>query len=563
MMDRMKKSTAFAVVLVMLLALVPSTMLAEDNSGDNGDVEENGEENGDRECAAVVEEGESIQKAVEDAEEGDTICVEEGDYRESITVDVEDLTLKSLEGAENTEIEAGEEEAFVVEIAADGVTLEGFTLAGVAVDEEGDNEGKACGVLIADEVSGVTVTGCEISDISSEEGGACGIYAENPEGMVLENNRVSDVNGETAAGIVLDGETLETSVNENTLEEIEGEEKAEGIRLIDAVDVNVTHNDVTGIYSGGDTAAGILLEGQIEDLLAAENSIEEVASEEENGAAVLVGDDAALHKEDEEDEENGENGEEKEVTLKKNNIFGNDIGVYNRSEDVLDARDNWWGDESGPGSYDPDNEYIEDPVEEEKLADGEGDIVSENVRFYPWKEEPIEEEEPADLETSVRITPSTFNLRAGGRWVNAFVVLPEDVSSEVDMDTVRLVYEDEEVPVDWGLALKYGLNVKFDRAETANMLEDETGEVELLVRGEIDGETFEAKDVIRVIMPGPPEDRGPEGTPGPPEDVGPPGNDAGPPFEREEDEEDEDEEELEEEEKDNGPPGWQGGPPWR
>jgi len=52
--------------------------------------------------------------------------------------------------------------------------------------------------------------------------------------------------------------------------------------------------------------------------------------------------------------------------------------VCNVSATLLDARFNWWGDESGPSGG------VEDPVTLE-IADGSGDSVSSNVRFDPWK----------------------------------------------------------------------------------------------------------------------------------------------------------------------------------
>jgi len=60
-----------------------------------------------------------------------------------------------------------------------------------------------------------------------------------------------------------------------------------------------------------------------------------------------------------------------------NNIVGNADGVVNEHSAVFDATDNWWGDASGPSGG------VSDPVEG-ITADGSGDSVSSKVRFAPW-----------------------------------------------------------------------------------------------------------------------------------------------------------------------------------
>lgn len=66
------------------------------------------------------------------------------------------------------------------------------------------------------------------------------------------------------------------------------------------------------------------------------------------------------------------------VDVHLNNIVGNEgYGVYNGSTNTLDARYNWWGNESGPSGG------ASDPVTQ-TVAEGDGDTVSENVHFDPW-----------------------------------------------------------------------------------------------------------------------------------------------------------------------------------
>ena len=61
------------------------------------------------------------------------------------------------------------------------------------------------------------------------------------------------------------------------------------------------------------------------------------------------------------------------VIANSNNIAGNSWGIESSTEVPVDATDNWWGHESGPGGEGP----------------GEGDVVSENVIFEPWADSPF------------------------------------------------------------------------------------------------------------------------------------------------------------------------------
>jgi parallel beta-helix repeat protein len=67
------------------------------------------------------------------------------------------------------------------------------------------------------------------------------------------------------------------------------------------------------------------------------------------------------------------------VLIKYNNLAGNDnYGLYIEDSAVtIDATYNWWGHASGPSGG------VADPVTE-RIADGTGAAVSENVHFDPW-----------------------------------------------------------------------------------------------------------------------------------------------------------------------------------
>jgi len=58
-------------------------------------------------------------------------------------------------------------------------------------------------------------------------------------------------------------------------------------------------------------------------------------------------------------------------TINCNEIVGNGWGVYNGTAQIVNAKDNWWGDNSGP-------------FQETINPEGKGNPVSTNVDFTPW-----------------------------------------------------------------------------------------------------------------------------------------------------------------------------------
>ena len=61
-----------------------------------------------------------------------------------------------------------------------------------------------------------------------------------------------------------------------------------------------------------------------------------------------------------------------DVTVFSSSISGNGSGVNNVGSTAVDARQNWWGDASGPGG----------------IGSGSGDAVWGNVLYDPWLNEP-------------------------------------------------------------------------------------------------------------------------------------------------------------------------------
>jgi len=137
---------------------------------------------------------EEIQSAIDSAEEGDTVEVKEGSY-DAPTIDTEGLSLKSVEGAENTEID-GE---FVVKspnVLIDGfrvsssndafeVRSEEVTVSNNTVDDLGDTNWAVHHTTNAGD--GLEVTDNNFSDVRA------GVYINGQEGHLIEGNTVKDV----------------------------------------------------------------------------------------------------------------------------------------------------------------------------------------------------------------------------------------------------------------------------------------------------------------------------------------------------------------------------------
>ena len=77
-----------------------------------------------------VEEGESIQAAVDAANNGDSIIVRDGTYTENVDVNVDNLTIQSENGSDSTIVQAADYNDHVFEVQANYVNINGFTVKG-------------------------------------------------------------------------------------------------------------------------------------------------------------------------------------------------------------------------------------------------------------------------------------------------------------------------------------------------------------------------------------------------------------------------------------------------
>ncbi len=105
------------------------------------------------------------------------------------------------------------------------------------------------------------------------------------------------------------------------------------------------------------------------------------------------------------------------------------------------------------------------------------------------------------IQADVRIVPRTINLASKGKWIAAFLLLPEKYNvADIDPDSVLLGGEIEPQWV-WFDEEEQVAMVRFSRQELQGILA--VGEVGLTITVRLtDGTIFEAKDVIIVINKG-------------------------------------------------------------
>jgi len=141
-----------------------------------------------------VNPGESIQVAVDNATDGDTITVRDGTYIENINVNKR-LTIKSENGSENCIIQGADPGNSVFEVTANYVTIIGFTVKGTTA-------AYTAGIWLKN------ANHCEIDN---------NIASENSNGIVLDSSKKNRVHNSTADSNHYHGIELR-SASENTVE---------------------------------------------------------------------------------------------------------------------------------------------------------------------------------------------------------------------------------------------------------------------------------------------------------------------------------------------------------
>ena len=243
-----------------------------------------------------VNEGESIQAAINNASAGDTIIVHEGIYEEQLYI-AKSLDLKAAEG-ERPEIRAPEPETlesydfdfevfagFVVPMSVTpvimvngssddpSVDITGFVINGISVTPE-NSEWGIIGVLYLN--ADGTIKDNEVKNIWGEKdeegeppylmnGFGVGVVSDSFNTVTIHGNDIHNYSGVESWGIIIQGTSVRTSVEvtvtENTVTGARSQDYPDqsGISIYNAI-ATVNDNVVSGhIYTGFWYAAGITI----------------------------------------------------------------------------------------------------------------------------------------------------------------------------------------------------------------------------------------------------------------------------------------------------------------
>jgi Leucine-rich repeat (LRR) protein len=104
----------------------------------------------------------------------------------------------------------------------------------------------------------------------------------------------------------------------------------------------------------------------------------------------------------------------------------------------------------------------------------------------------------------IDIDPATLNLKSRIKWVTACIELPGGYNvADIDVDTVKLWYEGNSVPAEWGDNQDGTLMIKFNGNDVQGLFPGIEDTADVTVAGKLyDGTPFIGSDAIRLILSG-------------------------------------------------------------
>jgi LPXTG-site transpeptidase (sortase) family protein len=310
----------------------------------------------------------SVQDGIDAVASDGTVHVAAGTYAENINVNKKGLTLQGADAA--TTILEG-----TANINADNITFDSFTVSPDTVF----TGIPAAGILIGD-ASHIKVTNNIITGIRGD--GSVSIHAiqvfeeSSPyiTDITISNNEIKDIDnagGSTwpnyhgAVGIKIQNWVDGVDILDNEISNIHSKGWTYGIVSTPSSQNSTTPTDI--LLKGNDISG--INDGSVYDVWADPNA----APYPGVGFAI----DGTAHAD--------------EAILRNNSFHDLPIGALNKDGNrILDAENNWWGDNSGPEDTNGTKEVLEDyacsevTVAEMKNANGLGAGVSDNVDYCPW-----------------------------------------------------------------------------------------------------------------------------------------------------------------------------------
>lgn len=317
----------------------------------------------------VVQNGESIQEAVNNASSGDVIAVEAGTYNETVRVN-KTVTIKAKDPSNPPTIRYAPDQPksnATFEIIASGVILSNLTIERIGhPDRVGNNSTAAIAVVPVDSNRPdctFSISGCEdvTKDVTVKGSDIVGQFDDENE----SNAGFVVTDGINATGLVLDGDAHNITLRNSQVHGFSG-----GVGLVaeyggTITDVEVKSNDIYNntVFRNG-TAQGVgfgvvrnTTDGYIDNVVLSDNNIEN------NHYGVRLAGNATNETLVDVDASN--------ITVNYNDIVGNsEWGAMNNGTNTLDATNNWWGASDGPSG----------------AGSGSGDAVSTGISYDPWLE---------------------------------------------------------------------------------------------------------------------------------------------------------------------------------
>lgn len=325
----------------------------------------------------------TIRPAIEEAEPGDAIRVLPGTYEGTVPVDVPDLKLLSIRPGAATIRGSWSEAGPVVDVAADGVTVQGFRISnpdgrlGIAVD--GGHSGVSLTLNHVTDVGPFGPPGAAAISVAppQEQLGIAENVVERVESVVPEAGAYPISGGIVVAGIAggdADPVLSDGEIRDNVVRELTSEYACRGITIgADAEAVEVAHNDIYALSATNEDdepkpyALAFQTAGTTEDVSFERNLIEDVTASAYVGAGLLL------------------RGQPDGLLATGNDLLA-PVGVQNETDVAVTATGNWWGDPGGPLSAGSNRAVRADDSDERATIVG-------SALVDPWLTESIQGEE--------------------------------------------------------------------------------------------------------------------------------------------------------------------------